>query len=146
MSNSNERGGLAMLGQLPEGVNTEDGLAAVARRLVERLASEADPAQAIKLLTSALLLTGLRVDRQAALNIFQGAHMLEESDTYLMILERGEERTRRGDVLLFGEEKFGAADESVVAKLEAVKDLDRLKRMVRKAVKATSWQEILDTP
>lgn len=146
MSNSNERGGLAMLGQLPEGVNTEDGLAAVARRLVERLASEADPAQAIKLLTSAPLLTGLRVDRQAALNIFQGAHMLEESDTYLMILERGEERTRRGDVLLFGEEKFGAADESVVAKLEAVKDLDRLKRMVRKAVKATSWQEILDTP
>jgi hypothetical protein len=37
--------------------------------------------------------------------------MLEESDTYLMILEQGEERgelrARRGDILIFGEEMLG---------------------------------------
>ncbi|HQU45177.1 MAG TPA: hypothetical protein PK867_20345 [Pirellulales bacterium] len=72
--------------------------------------------------------------------------MLEESDTYLMILEQGEERARRGDILMFGEERLGAADESVRAAFENVKDLERLKRMVRKAATAATWQEILDTP
>ncbi len=72
--------------------------------------------------------------------------MLEESDTYLMILEQGEERARRGDILMFGEERLGAADESVRAAFENVKDLERLKRMVRKAATAASWQQILDTP
>lgn len=72
--------------------------------------------------------------------------MLDESDTYLMILEQGEERIRRGDVLLVGEERFGPADASIRAQLDAVTDLGRLKRMVCRAVKADSWQEILDTP
>ncbi|HET6883723.1 MAG TPA: hypothetical protein VFI31_26450 [Pirellulales bacterium] len=43
--------------------------------------------------------------------------MLEESDMYLMILEqgeeRGEQRARRADVLLVGEKRLGAADQSV---------------------------------
>lgn len=76
--------------------------------------------------------------------------MLEESDTYLMILEQGEERgeqkARRGDILLVGAERFGAADESIRAQLANVTDSERLKRMVRKAATAANWQEILDTP
>lgn len=76
--------------------------------------------------------------------------MLEESDTYLMILEqgeeRGEQRARRGDILVVGEERLGAADESVRAELEKIKDLERLKRMVRKAATAVTWQKILATP
>lgn len=72
--------------------------------------------------------------------------MLEESDTYLMILEQGEERARREAILMFGEERFGAADESVRDKIANVDDAERLKRMLRKAATATNWQEILDTP
>lgn len=60
--------------------------------------------------------------------------------------ERGAGRVRRKAILMFGDEWVGAADESVIAKLEAVKDLDRLKRMIRKAATAANWQEILDTP
>jgi len=141
---------LAMLGRLPEGTTEEVGLAAVAQRLVGRLTSEGEPEQVVKLATMALLLTGLRVNRNVALNIFRGFQMLEESDTYLMILEqgeeRGEERTRRGDILVIGEERFGAADASVREQLGNVTDLERLKRMVRKAVTAADWQEILSTP
>jgi hypothetical protein len=60
-------------------------------------------------------------------------------------------RTRRAwrtreDILLFGEEKFGPPDESVQAQLNTVTDLNRLKRMVRRAAKAVSWLEILETP
>lgn len=72
--------------------------------------------------------------------------MLEESDTYLMILEQGAEKTRRGDILLLGEAKLGPADETVRDRLTEVTDLERLKRMLLATARAMTWQEILDTP
>lgn len=76
--------------------------------------------------------------------------MLEESDTYLMILEQGEERgekrARREAILLVGEERLGLADESVRAQLANINDAGRLVRMLRRAAKAANWQEILATP
>jgi hypothetical protein len=71
---------------------------------------------------------------------------MQESDTYLMILDEGREKATRRAILLVGEERIGPPDESVKAQLDMVTDLDRLKRMVRCAAKAPSWQEILDTP
>ena len=47
---------------------------------------------------------------------------------------------------MFGEERLGAADESIRTQLANVTDSERLKRMVRKAATAANWQEILDTP
>lgn len=71
--------------------------------------------------------------------------MMHESDTYLMILEEGEEKARREDILDVGEERFGPCDEAVRTALAGISDLARLKRMVRRAVKAASWQEIVET-
>jgi hypothetical protein len=137
---------LAMLGRLPEGVSLEDGLAAVAQRVVERVTNEAPPDRVKKLLTDALLLAGLRVRRDAAVRIFRGVRAMQESDTYLMILDEGREQGTREDILLLEEERIGPPDEAVKAQLSLVTDLDRLKRMVRRAAKATGWQEILETP
>lgn len=137
---------LAMLGRLPAATPLETGLTAVAQRLVERLSKESTPERAIKLLTTALLLAGLRVSRNVALRIFRGVSMLEESDTYLMILEQGEERAMRRSIVLVGEAKFGPVGESVRSRLAEVTDIDRLARMVTKAATAANWQEILDTP
>jgi predicted transposase YdaD len=141
---------LAVLGRLPEGTAVEDGVAAVAQRLVGRLVRETQPERAAKLLTTALLLSGLRVSRNVALRIFRGVHMLEESDTYLMILEqgeeRGEQRATRRDILLVGEERLGAANEAVREQLTNITDPERLIRMLRRAVKADTWQEIVNTP
>jgi hypothetical protein len=72
--------------------------------------------------------------------------MLEESDTYLMILEQGEERARRRDILLVGEARLGSADEAVRSQLANVSDPERLKWLIQKAATAANWQEILDTP
>lgn len=58
--------------------------------------------------------------------------MLEESDTYLMIIEQGEERATRRDIFLVGEARLGAADEAVKNRLAEIKDADRLTRMVQK--------------
>jgi hypothetical protein len=137
---------LAMLGRLPEHRTLEDGLTAVARRVVERLTNEAPPERAKKLLTDAFLLTGLRVRRDRAAQIFRGVRAMHESDTYLAILDEGQEKCARDDILIVGEERLGAPNESVRAQLAAVTDLPRLKRMVRRTAKAASWQEILDTP
>jgi hypothetical protein len=137
---------LAMLGRLPEGLPLEEGLAAVARRVVERLTQEAPPDRAKKLLTDALLLTGLRVRRDAAVRIFRGVRAMEESDTYLMILDQGQEKGFREIILMLGEDQFGSPDASVKAGLQNITDLDRLKRIARRTPKAASWQEILDTP
>lgn len=137
---------LAVLGQLPGQPSLADSLAAVVQRVVERLTSETPPELAKKLLTETLLLMRLRVNRDVAITIFRGVHMMEESDTYLMILEQGEERGIRESILGVGEERFGASDEGVRSQLSAITDLGRLKRMVRRAGSAANWQEILDTP
>jgi hypothetical protein len=137
---------LAVLGRLPEGLSLEDGLTAIAQRVVERVTIEAPPDRAKKLLTDSFLLTGLRVRRDVAARIFRGVRAMHESDTYLAILDEGREKATREDILLFGEGKFGAPDESVRAQVDAVTSLGRLKRMVRRAATAASWREILDTP
>lgn len=137
---------LAVLGRLPENLSLEDGLTVIAERLAERITKEAPLDRAQKLLTDAYLLTGLRLRRDAAVRIFRGVRAMHESDTYLAILEEGEEKATRENLLVFGEERLGKADESIKAQLGNITDLARLKRMVRRAAKAASWKEILETP
>jgi len=135
-----------MLGRLPEDLSLEEGLAVVARRVAARITAEASPERTKKLLTDAYLLTGLRIRRDAAARIFGGVRVMHESDTYLAILDEGQEKATREALLVVGEERLGPSDEAVRSQLSNVTDLDRLKRMVRRAAKAASWQEILDTP
>jgi hypothetical protein len=141
---------LAVLGRLPEDLSLEAGLTVVAQQLAERLVKEAPPDRARKLLTDAYLLTGLRLRRDAAARIFKGVRAMHESDTYLAILEEGEEKgqqkTARASILVVGEERLGMPDESIKEQLGIVTDPARLMRMVRRAAKAASWREILDTP
>jgi hypothetical protein len=106
---------LAMLGQLPEGQSLEEGLASVAQRMVERI--KAAPADRQKrLLTDAFLLTGLRVRRDIAARIFRGVRAMHESDTYLAILDEGQEKATRRALLAVGEERLGAPEESLLGK------------------------------
>jgi hypothetical protein len=137
---------LAVLGRLPENLSLEEGLTVIVQRLVERIIREAPPDRAGKLVTEAFLLSGLRLPRDVATRIFQGVPAMQESDTYLAILDEGQEKATREDILLFGTGKFGAPDESFKTQLSATTDLARLKRMVSRAVTAANWQEILDTP
>jgi hypothetical protein len=82
-------------------------LTVVVQRLVERITKEAPPDRATRLLTDAYLLTGLRLRRDAAARIFRGVRAMQESDTYLAILEEGEEKATRASILAFGEEPLG---------------------------------------
>jgi hypothetical protein len=62
-----------------------------------------------------------------------------------MIVDEGREKASRDAILMVGEERLGAPDDFVRAELANVTDLERLKRRIRRAAKAASWQEILET-
>jgi hypothetical protein len=137
---------LAVLGRLPQDLPLEDGLAAVVQRLVDRVVREAPPGRARKLLTDALLLAGLRVRRDVAARIFRGVRVMEESDTYLMIVDEGRVKGMRQLLLALGRDRFGPPDESVERALNDIADPDRLVRIGCLVPRAGSWQELLDTP
>lgn len=71
---------------------------------------------------------------------------MEESDTYLMILDEAQLKQARKTVLILGEARFGPADESIKIQLNNITDLDRLERMILRALEAADWRDILDTP
>ena len=71
---------------------------------------------------------------------------MEDSDTYQMILDEGRAKGSRENILIVGEELFGPPGEAVRAQLANVTDLERLRRMLRRAVSAANWQDILETP
>jgi hypothetical protein len=97
-------------------------------------------------LLDAYLLSGLRVESDTADRVFGGVPAMQESTTYLKILEQGRETQVKKDILLVGEERLGAPEEAVKTHLEAIRDLEHLDRMLRRAARAASWPEILETP
>ena len=54
---------------------------------------------------------------------------MQESDTYLMILDEGQEKRAHKYILIAGEERVGPADESSKSQIESVSDLDRLDQL-----------------
>jgi hypothetical protein len=137
---------LAVLGALPEGADLVQGLTGVAQRLIERLEKEAEPRQKKLLLTDAFVLTGLRIKRNQALQVFAGVRAMRESDTFLAILDEGREIQTRRLIRLLAKRTLGEPDESTLTCLEGITDIDRLERIHARAMEATSWQDLLDTP
>jgi hypothetical protein len=137
---------LAMLGALPQDVPLVDALTLVAQRLIERVEREAAPERTRKLVTAAYLLTGLRLRREQARQIFRGVRAMRDSDTYLAILDEGREDEAKNCIMRQGTIRFGAPDETITTKLNAITDLERLHRLEDRMVAAANWQELLDTP
>ena len=71
---------------------------------------------------------------------------MHESEVYLAILKEAEKESARKLILIYGEERLGPAEPSVITTLYSIRDGDRLERMASCAETATNWQEILDTP
>jgi hypothetical protein len=137
---------LAVLAQLPRGISLEQGLAGVIGRLCERFLREAPPEKLGKLLTSAYVLAGLRVERQRAWTLFRGVQGMEESDTYLAILDEGALKHTRKLLLRWGQEQFGPPPDEVVTTLTGIEDLERLERLLKSYTTVSSWQELLRLP
>jgi len=137
---------LAVLARLPEGIPLEQGLAGVIQRLCERFLREAPPEKFGKLLTSAFVLTGLRMERQQAWTLFRGVQGMHESDTFQAILDEGRMDHAHTVVLRLGQKKFGPAPDDVVTAVTGIEDLERLARLEERILDVSSWQELLQLP
>lgn len=137
---------LAILGQLPEGVELEPGLAWVIQQVGERLQREAPPEQVRRLLTATFVLTGLRVSRKMSLQLFQGVRAMRDSDTYQYILDEGRLEEVKKLILRWGQKFLGTPGEAVTASLTASEDLERLERMHDHLGEVKSWEELLAIP
>jgi hypothetical protein len=120
----------------------------VAQHLIDCLEREATQDQKRKLLTSAFVLTGLRVRRDVARQVFRGVRAMRESDTYLAILDEGREEEAKSLILRQGQKRLGPADEATNVRLNGITDLARLEKMIDRLFDATAkdWQDLLDTP
>jgi hypothetical protein len=137
---------LAVLARLPEDIPLEQGLAGVIQRLCERFQREAPAEKFGKLLTSAYVLTGLRIDRERAWTLFRGVQGMHESDTYLAILDEGRLDHAREMVLRLGRKKFGAPPDHVVTAVKGIDDRERLDHLQEGILDVSGWEELLQLP
>lgn len=134
---------LAVLARVPSEVPLEQGLAGVIQRLCERLLQEAPAEKFGTLLTSAYVLTGLRIPRERAWSLFRGVQGMLESDTYLAILDEGAIKELRKLVLRLGQKKFGPPSDDVTTAVQGLEDLERLERILEGIAEVTSWESLL---
>jgi predicted transposase YdaD len=147
---------LALLCELPAGVSVEAGMTTVIDQMVRRILAEAPEDRAQRLLTSAFLLAGLRVEREVARQLFQGVQAMRESDTYVAILDEGRDQGRnegrldeaREGILRLGQLRFGAPSEAITATLNGIAELERLRRIHDQlmAPGLATWTDLLNTP
>jgi hypothetical protein len=134
---------LAVLGKLPAGVDLETGLAGVITQVIARLEREAAPEKSRRLLTASFVLTGMRVARQIAQNLFRGVRTMQDSDTYLFIQDEGAIKELKKMILRLGPKLLGTPDESIKTTLAGMDDLELLERVLERMADVESWQELL---
>lgn len=137
---------LSVLGALTPGLSEEDGIAEVVARLCHRVERTLDRETANHVLTSTFVLSGLRLKRERALNLFRRIRAVEESTTYQYIIEQGELKEARRMLLKLGADKFGAPTRKARAAIQESEDLPHLERMMMHLLSAASWDEVLETP
>jgi hypothetical protein len=117
----------------------------VVDKLCHRLERTMNQEEIKHILTSAFILSGLRLNRKQALNAFRKVPAMEDSTTYQYIIEQGELKGARRMLLKMGTAKFGAPTKKVKAAIQGLENLSRLHRMGVKLLTAGSWNDVLET-
>jgi hypothetical protein len=140
---------LATLCQAPAGLSLQEGLRQIVREIDRRLAQETDHGHAVRLMTAAFILTGMRVPKEAVASIYEGVRIMHESTAWDVIMDEGRAEGRMEGEINFllrqGTRKFGVPDAQSEASLKGIHDLDRLERLADAILTAQSWQELLST-
>jgi hypothetical protein len=137
---------LATLCRMPEDKPLAQALREVVREIDQRLVQECEHAQAVRLMTAAFILTGLRVKKVELAKIYEGVRVMHESTAYDMAVEEGEVRHCHRVLLQLGRKLLGSPDPSIESALTSIQDVERLDRMIGAILAVKSWQELLSTP
>ena len=137
---------LATLCRMPDDKPLAESLREVVREIDRRLAELGDYAQAVRLMTAAFVLTGMRIEKEDLTNIYDGVRIMHESTAFDMMIDEGEVRRSHRILLLQGRELIGPTDPATEAALLSIRDSERLERMAKAVLSAKSWAELLSTP
>jgi hypothetical protein len=79
-----------------------------------------------------------------------GDRSMEESATYPYIISKcvakGELLEAKKLLFCQGRKRFGPRDDTIVATIESITDLERLEQMGERLLEVSSWPELLATP
>ncbi|MGL6097650.1 MAG: Rpn family recombination-promoting nuclease/putative transposase, partial [Fimbriiglobus sp.] len=148
-------------GLIPLGLLTDDAaprLPELLRRADERLQDAKLPTHGHEEVLSAChILLGLRYENALIQGLFRGLRTMRESTTYQAILAEGrtegesrgraegELRGLRDAILDAAGGRFGDPAAAVDARLEAIADRERLRRISRRLAVAADWDDLLGT-
>ncbi len=145
-------GELSLLPLAPLADIPEESIPDVFRRIDDRVMRETETSTACMIMVSTLLLAGMRLERERILEMmrrYSSMNLLQESSFYQMLLEEGEKKGLQKGVLAaremlldLVEARFGAIDPAFRASIEAIDDLDTLKRMSKKIMTVSNPDEI----
>lgn len=155
-------GGLGLVPLAPLGAVTEAELPGVIRRMQQRIDREAGPDEAGTLWTAADVLMGLRYSRELVGDLLRGVRGMKESVTYQAIVEEGVEKGRlegklegrlegrleeaRQTLLDLGAERLRMPSEDVESAVRRITDLEQLRRLRRRLLHVSTWEELLAAP
>ena len=134
---------LAMLCKMPSGKPLEKALLAVRQAIERRLAHLPDYAQAIRLMTAAHVLTGLRVDRIQINAIFEGASIMHRKVAWDEAIDDGRIQNSHRTLLNQGRKLFGEPSPKTETSVAAIDDPERLERMLDAILDVKSWKALL---
>jgi predicted transposase YdaD len=125
---------LATLCALPDDKTVVEALRDVVREIGRRLRSEATHAEAVRLMTAAYILTGLRVKKNDLASIYRGEGLMQESTAFDEVVEeserrgelRGELKGSRRLLLRQGRKRFGNPTATIEKEITSIEDLERL--------------------
>jgi hypothetical protein len=137
---------LATLCRMPDDKPLAEALREVVREIDRRLIQECEHPQAVRLMTAAFILTGLRAKRENLASIYQGVRVMHESTAYDEAVEEGCVKTSHRFLLRQGRKLLGSPDPSVESALSSIQDVERLERMGEAILTVKSWEELLSTP
>jgi len=146
-------GPLATLPMAPLADVPLQDLPRVLDRIDSRLATEAPPEDAARMMASTLILTGMRLDPDEVTALsrrLRTMNILKDSSFYQVLLKEGMEKGRitEAQQLLFrqGRLRFGRLDKATRSAIEAIDDLERLHRLSELILTATNWRDLLAKP
>jgi hypothetical protein len=134
---------LATLCRMPEDKPLAEALHDVVREIDRRLNQECEHPQAIRLMTAAFILTGLRVKKEDLASIYKGVRVMHESTAYDEAVEEGRIEATHHVLLKLGGKLLGPPDPSVESALTSIQDVERLDRMTEAILTVKSWEELL---
>jgi len=148
-------GGLGLVPLAPLAAVGRDDLPSVIDRMAARIDREAGPDEARHLWSAALLLMGLRYDRDEAREVIRRMNWLKDSTTYQAILDEGREEGRaagreegrlreaRRFLIRMATRKLGPPDTAAAATIEAIADVERIEQLGDRLLTVQSWNELL---